>query len=129
MARNSPTTRPSTRASAKIGPPSQWMRGADTASTGDMAKSTTLRIVCRTELMMTLPPGAPTTMKGAPSRSRMVGTMPVVRALPGAIELARPGTGSASFIELFQTKPRPGVTTPAPVPSVCVSETALPASS
>ena len=52
--------------------------------------------------MMTLPPGAPTIMKGRPSpRNSMVGTMPVVRRLPGAMELARPGIGSNSFMELL----------------------------
>jgi hypothetical protein len=81
--------------------PSQWMRGTVTASTGDMPKSITFRIACSVALMMTLPPGAPASSTGLPSFSSMVGTMPVVRALPGAIEFLRPGMGSKSFIELL----------------------------
>ena len=44
---------------------------------------------------------APAISTGLPSWSSMVGTMPVVRALPGAIEFLRPGIGSKSFIELL----------------------------
>lgn len=58
-------------------------------------------MVCNTAEMITLPPSAPTMITGSPSFNSMVGTIPVVRALPGIIELAMPGIGSASFIELL----------------------------
>jgi hypothetical protein len=77
------------------------MRGAVTASTGDMPKSTLLMIACTTALMITLPPGDPAARTGSPSLNRMVGHIPVVRAFPAAIEFMVPGAGSNSFIELF----------------------------
>ena len=49
-----------------------------------MPKSTTLRIVSSTVLMMVLPPGLPVTMKSRPSFARMVGVMLESMRLPGA---------------------------------------------
>ena len=48
-----------------------------------------------------LPPGAPAISTGLPSFNSIVGTMPVVRAFPAAMEFLRPGIGSKSFIELL----------------------------
>jgi len=47
---------------------------------------------------------------------------------PGAIELARPGRGSKAIMLLLSMNPRPGVTTPEPVPTECVKDTAEPSS-
>src|SRR5206468_6706845 len=44
-------------------------------------------------------------------------------------ELGEPGNGLNWYMALLYMKPSPGVTTPAEVPRVCVSDTALPAPS
>src|SRR5689334_15797461 len=55
--------------------------------------------------------------------------MPVVRPLPGAIELRWPGSGLKLTIELLYMKPRPGVITPDELPSEWVSATQVPSRS
>ena len=69
-------------------------RGAETASTGDMPWSTTLRMVWRTAVTILVPPGAPTTARIRSAAKTIVGVIIVIRVLPGAIELTRPGRGS-----------------------------------
>jgi hypothetical protein len=63
-------------------------RGAATASLTVMPKSTTPSTVSSVVLMMRGPPGLPVTMKGSPSRSRMVGVMLESGRLPGATAFA-----------------------------------------
>ena len=74
------------------------MRGADTASRAVIPNSTTFSIVCNTAPMMNVPPGAPRTMNGSPSLNSKHGDDPVIRILPGAIELGPPGIGSKAIM-------------------------------
>src|SRR3954471_3660755 len=98
-------------------------RAAEIASIALMPKSTTFRIACRIPGVMYVPPGAPTTKNGSSFLNTIVGAIDDARALPGAIEPDLPGRGSKAPIAPLYMKPRPSVTTPDGVPSVCVSET------
>ena len=64
-----------------------WMRPASTASCAFMPKSTTLRMVSSTVLMMVRPPGEPVTMNSLPSRARIDGDMLDSIRLPGRARL------------------------------------------
>src|SRR6185312_8623846 len=63
---------------------------------------------------------------GLPSLKMMEGTTELKRALPGAIEPARPGRGSNTPMQPLYMKPRPGVATPDGMPSEWVIEKQLP---
>src|SRR5579884_3031179 len=65
-------------------------------------------------LMILRPPGAPTASTGRSRRRRMIGVILVTARLPGAIELAAPGSGLNQVMPLFQRMPVPAVITRAP---------------
>ena len=101
-------------------------RGALTASTMVMPKSSAFRITCSTPMAIWVAPGAPMIRCGLPSLKRMDGTTELKRALPGAIEPARPGRGSNTPMQPLYMKPRPGVMTPEGIPSEWVMVKQLP---
>ncbi|GIS62228.1 MAG: hypothetical protein CM1200mP2_44530 [Planctomycetaceae bacterium] len=70
--------------------------------------------------------GGPHTRTGRPSFSTRVGVIPVLRPLPGAMLLGRPGTGSKLTIELLYMNPRPSGITPELVPREWVNDTQFP---
>ena len=74
------------------------MRGALTASTGDMSWSSTLTRVWRIEDTIFVPPGAPTHTRSLFLSNTMVGVIIVTLVLPGRTELGRPGRGSKQFM-------------------------------
>src|ERR1700730_12461182 len=101
-------------------------RGALTASTMVMSKSSAFRITCSTPIAICVAPGTPMIRCGLPSLKRIDGTTELKRALPGAIEPAQPGRGSNTPMQPLYMKPRPGVTTPEGMPSECVIDKQLP---
>src|SRR5207249_7649284 len=86
-------------------------------------------MTCSTAVMIRVAPGAPSTSTGRPPHETIVGVIPVVRPLCGAMLFGPPGTGSKLIIELLNMNPSPGEITPEDDPSECVSETQLPARS
>ena len=101
-------------------------RGALTASTIVISKSSAFRITCSTPMAICVAPGAPMTRCGLPSLKTIDGTTDEKRALPGAIEPARPGRGSNTPMQPLYMKPRPGVITPEGMPSEWVMVKQLP---
>ena len=101
-------------------------RGALTASTMVMSKSSAFSVACSTPMAICVAPGAPMMSSGLPSLNTIEGTTELKRALPGAIEPARPGRGSNTPMQPLYMKPRPGVTTPEGMPSEWVMVKQLP---
>src|SRR5215467_472489 len=101
-------------------------RGALTASTMVMSKSSAFRTTCSTPMAIWVAPGAPMMRCGWPSLNRIEGTTELNRALPGAIEPARLGRGSNTPMQPLYMKPKPDVTTPDGMPSEWVIEKQLP---
>ena len=81
-----------------------------------------------TQLVILLPPEAPTAISTPSEPKTSAGVMLFKGYLPGATELTRPGTGSYHIIPLFITMPVPFGTIPDPKPDmiVFVIETAFP---
>src|SRR6476646_6079892 len=70
--------------------------------------------------------GAPMIRCVLPSLKMIEGTIELKRAVPGAIEPARPGRGSNTPMQPLYMKPRPDVITPDGMPSEWVIEKQLP---
>src|SRR5713226_8786309 len=85
-----------------------------------------LTTTCSTPMAICVAPGAPMMRCGLPSLKMIEGTTELKRALPGAIDPARPGRGSNTPMQPLYMKPRPGVTTPDGMPSEWVIEKQLP---
>src|SRR2546426_565808 len=83
-------------------------RGALTASTMVMSKSSAFRITCSTPMAICVAPGAPMIRCGWSPLNRIDGTTEEKRALPGAIDPARPGRGSNTPMQPLYMKPSPG---------------------
>ena len=101
-------------------------RGALTASTMVMSKSSAFSTTCSTPMAICVAPGAPMMRCGLPSLKMIEGTTELKRALPGAIDPARSGRGSNTPMQPLYMKPRPGVTTPDGMPSEWVMVKQLP---
>ncbi len=92
-------------------------RGALTASTIVMSKSSALSRTWSTPIAIWVAPGAPMTRCGRSASHTIDGTTELNRALPGARLPARPGRGSNTPMQPLYMKPRPGVITPEGMPS------------
>jgi len=101
-------------------------RGAETASTTGILKSSILSRTCRTPMAIWVPPGAPRMISGSPPSKTMVGQSELNRLFPGAMDPARPGLGSKTPMHPLYIKPNPGVMTPEGMPREWVMVTQFP---
>ncbi len=76
-----------------------------------MPKSTILTRAWQTEGKILVPPGVPMHMYGDPSLRTMVGAMELSIRFPPATELAFPGLGSKSPMQLLRSIPVPWAVT------------------
>ena len=98
------------------------------ACCGPMPKSTILAMSEVTQLVMRLPPEAPTASSTPSLSITRAGVMLLRGNLPGAMEFTRSGSGSNHIMPLFMMTPDPLGMMPEPKAdmTVLVSETALP---
>ena len=101
-------------------------RGALTASTMVMSKSSAFSSACSTPMAIWVAPGAPMTRCGRSSSKTMDGHHRAEARLAGRDRLpARPGRGSKTPMQPLYMKPSPAVTTPEGMPSEWVMRHAV----
>src|SRR5713226_9386809 len=109
-------------ASAWISPSSQCRRPASTAARTSSPRASTLTIPCRIAPRRRALPALPTTSRGRPSTSTMLGAIIDVSRRPG---LCRPARSDSPSM-LLSWIPVPGANTPEPAPVEQLSDAALP---